>query len=117
MLMIAKMAKAAIPTTLDSPGLFPPALDVTLLLSGNNTTAVPPDRIQLSSNSEFIGAIYAPNAEFSLGSNFIIYGSIICDFLDLSSNGEIHFDEALLYDGFGSTDEYEPTLWRPLSPE
>lgn len=93
------------------------ALDVTLLLSGNNTTVNPPDRIELSSNSEFVGAIYAPDAEFSLASNFNIFGSIVCGFLDLSSMGMIHYDEALMYDGWGSTDEYEPALWRRMSPE
>jgi hypothetical protein len=90
------------------------AVDVTLLLGGNNTTKRPPDDVELGSNADFVGAIYAPNAKFRLASNFTIYGSIMCGFLDLSSFGEIHFDEALLYDGFGSSDEYEATLWRPL---
>jgi hypothetical protein len=90
------------------------ALDVTLLLDGNNMDGRPPDKVQLGANADFIGAIYAPNAEFSLASNFTIYGSIMCRFLDLSSFGEIHFDEALMYDGWGSSDEYEPVLWHRL---
>lgn len=90
------------------------AVGVTLLLSGNNMSKTPPDRLELSSNSAFIGAIYAPNSRFRLGSNFNIYGSIMCGYLDLSSNGQIHFDEALLYDGWGSSDEYEPTFWHRL---
>ena len=90
------------------------AVDVALLLSGDNMGAGPHDTVELSSNSEYIGAIYAPNAEFSLGSNFDVYGSVICGFLDLSSNGEIHFDEALLYDGWGASDDYEAALWRRL---
>ena len=73
-----------------------------------------PRRLELGANSEFIGAIYAPNAEFSLASNFNIYGSIMCGMLDLSSFGQIHFDEALLYDGYGSTGELESLLWRVL---
>ena len=93
------------------------ALDVTLLLSGNNRTKRPPDTVELSANSEFVGAIYAPHAEVSLGSNFNIFGSVMCGKLDLSSNGRIHFDEALLYDGWGSTGELEPTLWHRISPE
>jgi hypothetical protein len=91
------------------------ALDVTMLLSGNNMDKTPPDKVTLSSNSQFVGAIYAPKAEVSLGSNFNIYGSVMCGYLDLSSNGEIHYDEALKYDGFGSTDEYEAVLWRPVA--
>ena len=93
------------------------AVDVALLLSGNNQAPGGTNRITLSSNADFIGAIYAPNAAFRLGSNFDIYGSIICDYLDLASYGEIHFDEALLYDGWGSTDDYEPALWHRLPRE
>ena len=92
------------------------ALDVTLLLAGNNTTKNPPDRLELGSNADFVGAIYAPYATFSLNSNFTIFGSIMCGFLDLSSFGAIHFDEALLYDGWGSSDEFEAALWRRLTP-
>jgi hypothetical protein len=90
------------------------ALDVTILLSGDNMSPGPRDRIQLSSNAEFVGAIYAPNISYRLGSNFDVYGSIICGELILSSNGEIHFDEALLYDGDGDEIEYDVQLWREL---
>jgi len=90
------------------------ALDVTLFLNGNNLTGARPDRLELSANSSFIGAIYAPNAEFRLASNFDVYGSIMCGHLDLSSNGEIHFDEALLYDGHGATGEMEARFWRHM---
>lgn len=93
------------------------ALDVALLLSGDNRFKTPKDTVELSANSEFIGAIYAPSAEMSLSSNFDIYGSVMCGLLDLSSNGEIHFDEALLYDGWGSGDDLEPRLWHRLPPE
>jgi len=90
------------------------ALDVTLFLSGDNMSPGHHDTIQLGSNSSFIGAIYAPNASFNLASNFDIFGSIMAGYLDLSSFGEIHFDEALLYDGYGATGELESRLWRPL---
>jgi len=93
------------------------AVDVTLLLSGDNMKKTAPATVQLSSNAQFVGAIYAPKVKFTLGSNFDIYGSIMCGFLDLSSNGEIHFDEALLYDGWGSTDEFEAQLWHKLPPQ
>jgi hypothetical protein len=91
------------------------ALDVTLFLDGNNLTKKPGDSLQLGSNADFIGAIYAPNAQFSLASNFNIYGSLMCGRLDLSSFGEIHFDEALLYDGYGATGELEVQYWGPLA--
>lgn len=88
------------------------AVDVTLWLDGNNTTKKPADSLSISANSEFIGAIYAPNARFKLASNFNVFGSVMCGALHLSSNGEIHFDEALLFDGEGNTGEYDPVLWR-----
>lgn len=91
------------------------ALDVTLFLDGNNLTKKPVDSLQLGANADFIGAIYAPNAEFSLASNFNIYGSLMCGRLDLSSFGEIHFDEALLYDGYGASGELEVKYWGPLA--
>jgi len=90
------------------------AVDVTLLLSGNNISKKPADVLQLGANADFVGAIYAPHAKFKLASNFNIYGSIMCQRLDLSSFGQIHFDEALLYDGWGATDELEPRLWQRL---
>jgi hypothetical protein len=90
------------------------ALDVTLFLAGDNMNAKPPDSLSLAANSEFIGAIYAPNAEFKLASNFNIFGSIMCGRLDLSSFGTIHFDEALLYDGYGASGELESKYWHRL---
>jgi hypothetical protein len=90
------------------------ALGVTLLLSGDNTSPGARDNVSISANSDFIGAIYAPKVSFRLASNFNVYGSIICKYLDLAAYSEIHFDEALLYDGWGSTDEYAPALWRRL---
>ena len=91
------------------------AVDVTIFLSGDNMTPGHRDRIQLSSNADFVGAIYAPKITYALGSNFDVYGSIICGRLTLASNGEIHFDEALLYDGEGEP-EYDVRLWHELPP-
>lgn len=94
------------------------ALDVTLYLSGNNMTKTPATQVQLASNAQFVGAIYAPKLKVSLSSNFDIYGSIMCGSLDLSSNTGIHFDEALRFDGGGGgAGEFEPQLWRRLPPE
>jgi len=90
------------------------ARDVTILLSGNNMDPGRNDRIRLSSNADFVGAIYAPRISYDLGSNFDVYGSIICGRLGLASNGEIHFDEALLYDDDGDDIDYDIVLWREL---
>ena len=92
------------------------AVDVTILLSGSNMGGKR-DRLELSSNADFIGAIYAPDFTYKLRSNFDVYGSIICRQLTLSSNGEIHFDEALLYDDDGDEVNYDVVMWRELPRE
>lgn len=102
-------------TTMTTPSQS--AVDVTIFLSGDNMSPGSDDNIKLSSNADFNGAIYAPNIEYSLNSNFNVFGSIICGKLDLSSNGEIHFDEALLYAGDGDGTDYDVTLWRELPLE
>ena len=92
------------------------AADVNLWLDAINMD-VPPSQaetIQLSSNSEFVGAIYAPNANISLDSNFNIFGGVMAGQLDLSSNGEIHFDDALRYEDDGAGAEYDVLLWQPM---
>lgn len=101
----------------DVKSLSDSALDVTLFLGGNNVgtkKAPAPDEVELGANAHFVGAIYAPNAQFKLASNFDIFGSIMCGYLDLSSFGTIHFDEALLYDGYGASGELETVLWRRM---
>lgn len=92
------------------------AADVNLWLDAINMD-VPPSQaetIQLSSNSEFVGAIYAPNASISLDSNFNIFGGVMAGELDLSSNGEIHFDDALRYEDDGAGAEYDVLLWQRM---
>jgi hypothetical protein len=92
------------------------AVGVTLLLSGDNSAPRGRDQISLSTNGDFIGAVYAPNASFRMPSNFNLYGSIMCKNLDLASYSEVHFDEGLRY-GYGSTHEYAPALWRRMPHE
>jgi hypothetical protein len=98
----------------DMETLSSTARDLTILLSGNNMDPGKNDRIQLSSNADFVGAIYAPRISYNLDSNFNVYGSIICGMLGLGSNGEIHFDEALLFDDDGDEIAYDLALWREL---
>jgi len=92
------------------------AVGVTLLLSGDNTPPRGRNQIDIAANSDFIGAIYAPNATCGLPSNFNVYGSIICRNLNLGSYSEVHFDEGLRY-GYGATHEYQSALWRRLPRE
>jgi hypothetical protein len=89
------------------------AVGVTLLLSGDNMSPRSHDQISIATNADFIGAIYAPNESFRIASNFNIYGSIMCGYLDLASYGKIHYDQALQY-GYGASHQYAPAMWHRL---
>ena len=71
------------------------------------------------SNSTFYGAIYAPQADVLYNSNADFYGSIIGHYIELNSNGKIHFDEALkdldLGDGAGRASKYAVKSWNEKS--
>lgn len=71
--------------------------------------------IDLNSNAEFMGTIYAPNAALKLSSNFSVYGAVKAAFVELESNTAIHFDEDLLYDQLVE-DIFQRVSWRRLSP-
>ena len=51
--------------------------------------------VELSSNAEFYGTIYAPEATVSISSNFEIFGAVAADLIEVAANVKIHFDEAL----------------------
>lgn len=67
------------------------ALDSSLWFAGG-----PGQVVDLRSNAEFYGTIYAPETTVDVASNFEVFGAIAADYLELSSNVQIHFDEALL---------------------
>lgn len=57
------------------------------------------DNITLITQTDFFGAIYAPNAAISLTSKTAggeIYGAIVCDSFVSGTNTAVHFDKALL---------------------
>lgn len=91
------------------------AVDVKMFLNGDTQAGRGSHDVELSSNSAFVGAVYAPNARLSLNSNFEIYGSVMALDLDLSSNGSIHYDEALLYDSTEAIRDLASVAWRRRS--
>jgi len=48
--------------------------------------------INLSGNSDFSGAIYAPSADVSLTGNGDIFGAVVSETMTMSGNGSVHFD-------------------------
>ncbi len=49
----------------------------------------------LSGNSAFYGAVYAPNANLAVTGDGDIYGALVGKTVNVSGNGDIHYDEAL----------------------
>ena len=90
------------------------AADLSLNLTADNWGAGDSGAtIAFNSNGEFHGTVYAPNAYLTIDSNFEVYGSIVGDFIELSSNTQIHYDETLA----GGVMSGTPTgvaLWRVL---
>jgi hypothetical protein len=91
------------------------AKDLSVFLSGD-TDKIPAPIIQLNSNSDFIGTIYAPKADLTLASNFELFGAVMAESVELASNSSLHFDEDLLYED-GVEPEYEQLSWRVLSAQ
>ena len=69
------------------------APDATLFFTGG-----PGQTVDLRSNSEFYGSIYAPDADVIVNSNFEVFGAVVADSITLDSNCKIHYDEALRND-------------------
>lgn len=63
--------------------------------------------LSFSSNTDFYGVLYAPEASITLNSNADTYGSIVGKDVTIDSNGAVHYDEALGAGGYGpSTGDY-----------
>lgn len=54
------------------------------------------DVVDLNSNAQLYGTLYAPTAAIEINSNFELFGSLVARSVHLDSNSKIHFDEALL---------------------
>jgi putative adhesin len=91
------------------------AKDLSVFLTGD-TDAFPAPIITLNSNSDFIGTIYAPEADLKLDSNFELFGAVVAESVTLASNSALHFDEDLLYED-GVEPQYEQLSWRVLSAQ
>ena len=76
------------------------AVDLQLYLIGG-----PGQVADLQSNSDFYGAIYAPEGTVRIRSNFRLFGAVLADSVIIDSNAQIHYDEALtgLVPGFTFT--------------
>lgn len=77
-----------------TPGLR--ATDVAFYFVGG-----PSQLVELRSNSEFYGTLYAPQGTIDVRSNFEVFGSVAAERVLMASNSAIHFDESLLGEATG----------------
>jgi len=72
------------------------------------------DTVSFDSNSKFYGTILAPSAAIVVSSNFEMFGSVIARSIDLHSNANFHFDEALLNATSSGLPTFETISWREV---
>jgi hypothetical protein len=69
--------------------------------------------LKLSGNAAFVGAIYAPNADFSLGgggnNNYDFVGASVTKTVTMNGHFNFHYDENLAR--IGAYRGFIPTLW------
>lgn len=103
-------SNANISTTLKDP------TKLTLNLTGVHTSSSDSTpNIAFSSNSSFYGTVYAPDLSVVISSNFELYGSLKSQWLEVSSNARIHFDERLAVGALNAGSGFEILAWRPLT--
>jgi hypothetical protein len=60
-----------------------------------NGDGIPDPPVRIAATSSFTGTIYAPGADVSLASPFVVFGAIAARTLVLDPNARVHFDKAL----------------------
>jgi len=65
--------------------------------------------ISYAGNSDFYGAVYAPNSTVYLGGNASYFGAVVGYDLTMTGNGSFHYDESLVSDG--PTQGYDIAYW------
>ena len=61
--------------------------------------------------AQFVGTIYAPQADWTLSGGADLFGAVVCNSLHLSGGMNIHYDEAL---GSKGKPQYNLASWREL---
>lgn len=72
------------------------------------------DELEFDSNAKFFGTIYAPEAMINIDSNFEMFGCLIAQQLDLSSNCRVHYDERLYESKKEGIGGFRTLCWREL---
>jgi hypothetical protein len=91
------------------------ALEVSLVLTADNY-GVDADgsTLSLDASASFTGTLLAPNAKLLVPSAFEVFGAVSAAYVELASDGAIHYDEALIFGGPEAEPVFETLLWRPV---
>lgn len=60
-----------------------------------NGDGIPDPPVRIAATASFTGTIYAPGADVTLASTFVVFGAIAARTLVLDPNSRVHFDKAL----------------------
>jgi len=68
------------------------------------------------SNSALYGVVYVPEANVDYAANSDLFGSIVCNYIHMSSNAGIHYDESLgVWEKYGTyTGDYVVKSWQEI---
>lgn len=90
------------------------AIDFTIYSSDESSSSTD-YKVNLDSNTELVGTIYAPYAAIDLNSNSISAGAIRGKWITAGSNGKFHYDEAMgRLEGYPIVG-YEIISWREIN--
>lgn len=72
------------------------------------------DSLSFRNNDVINAAIYMPNASFTVRNNVTLQGAVVCDYLEMRNNANIHYDDALkdLSLVKGGTPYWRVTTWQ-----
>ena len=71
--------------------------------------------IDLSSNSRFYGGLFFPQSSILLSGSAVVYGALIAEDIEMSSNSRVHYDVALKESGEGGEGASGPKEFRVSS--
>lgn len=75
-------------------------------------TATTSQDIDLGGGSQFVGVVYAPNADVTIGGNPDVMGSIVANNITVQGSAKFHYDESLA--NWGGTNPFGIVKWREI---
>src|SRR6185503_6291378 len=89
--------------------------DMAIYITADDQNPKSKATIKWSSNSDYVGLIYAPKAMIDVNANFNVFGSIMARYVKLGANSGVHYDESLLFDDTNGPPVFERIAWKPVA--